>query len=51
VPRCLTGLSEDSPAGRGLLLTKEFLTFVQDEMSGLIDRWERHRAEIIGSSP
>jgi DNA-binding transcriptional regulator GbsR (MarR family) len=48
--RCLTGLSEDSPAGRRLLVTKEFLTFVQDDMTALIDRWERHRAELIGSS-
>jgi DNA-binding transcriptional regulator GbsR (MarR family) len=48
--RCLTGTSEDSPAGRRLLLTKEFLTFVQDEMTALIDRWERRRAEIVGSA-
>jgi DNA-binding transcriptional regulator GbsR (MarR family) len=48
--RCLAGLSEDSPAGRRLLLTQEFLTFVQDEMRGLVDRWERHRAEIVGSA-
>ena len=48
--RCLAGMSEDSPAGRRLLLTKEFLTFVQDEMTALIDRWERRRAEIVSSS-
>jgi DNA-binding transcriptional regulator GbsR (MarR family) len=48
--RCLAGMSEDSPAGRRLLLTKEFLTFVQDEMTALIDRWESRRAEIVGSS-
>jgi DNA-binding transcriptional regulator GbsR (MarR family) len=48
--RCLTVMSEDSPAGRRLLLTKEFLTFVQDEMTALIERWDRRRAEIVVSS-
>ncbi|MDX6317842.1 MAG: hypothetical protein QOD35_1242 [Nocardioidaceae bacterium] len=48
--RCLTGLSNDSPVGRRLLLTREFLTFVEDEMTALVDRWEKRRAEIVGSS-
>jgi DNA-binding transcriptional regulator GbsR (MarR family) len=48
--RCLTGMKEDSPAGRRLLVAKEFLTFVQDEMTALVDRWEQRRAEVVGSS-
>jgi DNA-binding transcriptional regulator GbsR (MarR family) len=48
--RCLSGTSEDSRAGRRLLSTKELLTLVQGELTALIDRWERRRAEIVGSS-
>jgi predicted transcriptional regulator len=44
--RCLAGMSDGSPAGRRLLLTREFLTFVQDEMRALIGRWERRRGDI-----
>jgi DNA-binding transcriptional regulator GbsR (MarR family) len=49
VTRCLTGLSKDSPAGRRLLLTREFLTFVEDEMTALIDRWDKHREDIVAN--
>jgi DNA-binding transcriptional regulator GbsR (MarR family) len=47
--RHLTDMSIGSPAGRRLLLTKEFLHFVQDEMTALTVRWEKHRADIVGS--
>jgi DNA-binding transcriptional regulator GbsR (MarR family) len=47
--RCLTDMGTDSPAGRRLLLTREFLTFVQDEMTALVARWERRRADIVGA--
>jgi DNA-binding transcriptional regulator GbsR (MarR family) len=47
--RHLTGMSMDSPAGIRLLLTKEFLNFVQDEMTALTDRWEKRRADIVGT--
>jgi hypothetical protein len=47
--RHLTGMSTDSPAGRRLLLTKEFLDFVQDEMTALTVRWEKRRADIVGT--
>ena len=35
-----------SPVHRRLLLTREFLTFIDDEMTALAERWERRRAEI-----
>jgi hypothetical protein len=35
-----------SPVHRRLLLTREFLTFIDDEMVALAERWERRRAEI-----
>jgi hypothetical protein len=36
----------DSPVHRRLLVTREFLTFIDDEMVALAARWERRRAEI-----
>jgi DNA-binding transcriptional regulator GbsR (MarR family) len=47
--RCLAGMSKDSPAAKRLLLTREFLNFVEDEMTALTDRWEKRRADIVGS--
>jgi predicted transcriptional regulator len=49
--RGLTALGTDSPAGRRLLLTREFLTFVDSEMTALAERWERRRSEIDGRAP
>jgi predicted transcriptional regulator len=34
----------DSPAYRRLMLTGEFLRFVDDEMAAMTDRWAAHRA-------
>ncbi len=44
----LRSLGEDSPAHHRLLLTREFLTFVDDEMATLAEKWEKRRAEIAG---
>src|SRR3954468_20540466 len=42
----MRALGEDLPAHERLLLTREFLTFVDDEMAGLAEKWERRRAQI-----
>ena len=47
--RGLTTIGEDSAAHRRLLLTREFLSFVDDEMTALAERWEKRRAEIVGT--
>jgi len=39
-------LGEDHPAHRRLVLTHEFLLFVDREMDTLAERWEKRRAEI-----
>jgi DNA-binding transcriptional regulator GbsR (MarR family) len=44
----LRSLGEDSPAHHRLLLTREFLTFVDDEMTALAEKWEKRRAELAG---
>jgi DNA-binding transcriptional regulator GbsR (MarR family) len=44
----LTELGENSPAHRRLFLTKEFLEFVNREMTTLMLRWDVHRLEILG---
>src|SRR6478735_1174492 len=41
-------LGKASPAHERLLLTREFLSFVNDEMAGLVEKWEQRRAEIRG---
>jgi predicted transcriptional regulator len=35
-----------TPAHRRMLVTREFLAFVNDEMRALADKWERRRREI-----
>jgi|SRR3954447_15222473 DNA-binding transcriptional regulator GbsR (MarR family) len=42
----MRALGEDSPAHERLLLTREFLSFVDDEMADLAVKWEKRRAEI-----
>jgi DNA-binding transcriptional regulator GbsR (MarR family) len=37
-------LGAGSTAGRRLQLSREFLEFVTDEMSGIIDRWDAYKA-------
>ncbi len=41
-------LGTSSPAHVRLLLTREFLSFVNDEMAGLVEKWEKRRAELAG---
>ena len=38
-----------TPAHQRLLVTREFLAFVNEEMRALASRWEQRRAEIAGS--
>jgi DNA-binding transcriptional regulator GbsR (MarR family) len=45
----LRSLGDDSPAHDRLLLTREFLTFVDHEMVGLAEKWEKRRAQIARS--
>src|SRR6478735_12225011 len=47
--RGLATLGVDSPAHRRLVLTREFLTFVDAEMTSLADRWEKRRAEFVAT--
>ena len=47
--RGLTTIGKDSAAHRRLLLTREFLSFVDEEMTALAGRWEKRRAEIVGT--
>jgi predicted transcriptional regulator len=42
----LAGLTADDPARKRLVLTREFLEFVDAEMSALAARWERKRTEL-----
>ena len=44
----LRDLGDESPAHQRLLLTREFLTFVDEEMAGLAEKWDQRRAEIMG---
>ena len=44
----LAALGENSPVHDRLLLTREFLSFVDEEMAGLAEKWEARRAEITG---
>ena len=44
----LSSLGDDSPAHQRLLLTREFLAFVDEEMAGLAEKWEKRRAEVLG---
>ena len=44
--RGLDAIGTDSAAHRRLLLAREFLNFVDDEMAALADRWVQRRTEI-----
>jgi DNA-binding transcriptional regulator GbsR (MarR family) len=45
--RGLDSVDEGSPAHRRLLLTREFLTFIDEEMHALAGKWERRRDEVL----
>jgi DNA-binding transcriptional regulator GbsR (MarR family) len=42
----LLAVPSKTPAHHRLLVTREFLAFVNDEMKALADKWERRRREI-----
>nr|WP_241778066.1 MarR family transcriptional regulator [Streptomyces sp. CT34] len=48
-------LGEDSDAGRRIAETLAFIEFLQDELTGLMDRWRNHvgrlRADQNGTAP
>jgi DNA-binding transcriptional regulator GbsR (MarR family) len=44
----LRSLGDDSPAHDRLLLSREFLNFINEELADLPERWEKKRAEITG---
>jgi DNA-binding transcriptional regulator GbsR (MarR family) len=46
--RGLESIGSES-AHRRLLLTREFLTFIDGEMTAVADRWDARRSEILGS--
>ena len=43
----LTAVPAHTPAHQRMLITREFLAFINEEMNALADRWERRRAEIL----
>jgi DNA-binding transcriptional regulator GbsR (MarR family) len=42
----IRGVHDDSPVRERLMLTREFLLFVDEEMTALEEKWERRRAEL-----
>jgi len=44
----LAAVDAGSPAHRRMLVTREFLAFVNDEMRALADKWEQRRRAIEG---
>jgi DNA-binding transcriptional regulator GbsR (MarR family) len=45
--RAIDAVGTDTPAHDRLALTHEFLAFVNREMDGLADRWERHKRRLL----
>nr|WP_241266117.1 MarR family transcriptional regulator [Streptomyces boncukensis] len=46
----VTALGKDTEAGRRLRETEEFMLFLQDELEGILARWEQRRAARAASS-
>ena len=42
----LTALGEEAPAHLRLVLTREFLVFLEDEFETLAEKWEPRKAEL-----
>jgi DNA-binding transcriptional regulator GbsR (MarR family) len=42
----IRAMGDDSPAHQRLVLTREFLLFVDEEMKGLADKWEQRRKAL-----
>ena len=47
----LGGLGAEAPAAHRLWLMREFLSFVDEEMDGLAERWLARRRELEGDTP
>ncbi len=47
----IESLGSADPAYRRLVVTREFLVFVNEEMRGLAGRWEEHRKRIERDLP
>ncbi|MDQ6642110.1 MAG: MarR family transcriptional regulator [Actinomycetota bacterium] len=45
--RAVDDLGTDTSAHQRLMLTREFLTFVNAEMNGMAERWERHKRRLL----
>jgi DNA-binding MarR family transcriptional regulator len=43
----LTAVPPGTPAHQRMLVTREFLVFVNEEMHALADKWERRRKELL----
>ena len=47
----IASLGSTDPAYRRLVVTREFLAFVSEEMRGLAGRWEEHRKRLERDLP
>ena len=47
----IASLGASDPAYRRLVVTREFLAFVSEEMRGLAGRWEEHRKQLERDLP
>lgn len=43
----LTAVDPDTPAHRRILVTREFMAFINEEMQALADKWDVRRREIL----
>jgi DNA-binding transcriptional regulator GbsR (MarR family) len=44
----LTAVPVKTPAHQRILVTREFMTFINEEMRALADKWEARRREVLG---
>lgn len=44
----LTAVPPGTPANQRILVTREFMAFINDEMRALADKWETRRADLLG---
>jgi len=44
----LTAVPARTPAHQRILVTREFMTFINEEMRTLADKWEARRREVVG---
>ena len=43
----LGAVGPDTPAHRRILVTREFFSFVNEELTALADKWEKRRTELV----